>query len=183
MKKMLSLLLCALLLFSCASALGVDTGTLIVELPGRFRLSGPLPAGYTFSLLSQTDLAVEGVLTSSDPAAPVIDLAVCFNEIYANTAALENLDRPGMEDLKATFTEEYRVEFDTVQTAGGIRAMTVQETGDESDFLAFYTIWQGHEIELVLHDPSFSPSFVVSGDTREFFLNFACGLEITPDGE
>jgi hypothetical protein len=147
MKKMLSLLLCAALLLTCAAALA-DTAS--VDIRDRFQIKGTLPDGYKLSVLSQDDLVLEGEISSDDPAAPIMRLYVSFNETYAAKDTLKDMSDQELQVICQSFTEEYSVTFDRLDTASGVPLLSARETGDSADFLDFYTIFRGHEIELWL---------------------------------
>lgn len=147
MKKFLALL-CATLLLACTFASAEDTS--IVDFRDRFQLSGVLPEGYRFTRESEDDVSLLGRIVSDDPAAPSFDVCVFFNESYANVASLKDMDDAALESVRQGFSEENDVQFDTIETASGNRLLVIREIGSDLDFLDFYTICQGHEIELTL---------------------------------
>ena len=57
MKKMISLLLCAVLLLTCVSAFAEDKTS--IDFQNRMQFSGVLPEGYRLSILSQSELTLE----------------------------------------------------------------------------------------------------------------------------
>lgn len=172
MKKTFALL-CALLLLavSCAAA----EGDPIVEFPGRFRLNGTLPGGYRFSLQSQTELTLEGEIVSDAPAAPVLAVYLAFNESYAGVTTLSDLGNEGLELIRQGFLEENDVTFETADTASGDRLLVVREAGGQ--FLDFYTVRGGFEIELTLL-PAAGQS--LTEEQAGTFLNFMRALSIQP---
>ena len=123
MKKIIALL-CAALLLACAFASAEDAS--IVDFRDRFQLSGVLPEGYRFNRESESDVSLQGKIVSDDPAAPSFEINVFFNESYANVAGLKDLNDAGN------------------------RLLVIREIGSDLDFLDFYTICQGYEIELTL---------------------------------
>ena len=145
MKKIIALL-CALLLLSVSFA-SAEAGTL-VEFRDVLRLSGSIPDGYGFTLTSQTDLSLEGAFVSADPAAPVLEVYIAFNESYAGVESLKNLGSEGEDFIKQGFLEENDVSFDALETASSGRLLVVREATGR--FLDFYTIRKGYEIELTL---------------------------------
>lgn len=147
MKKFLALL-CAALMLACAFASAEDAS--IVDFRDRFQLSGVLPEGYHFNRESENDVSLFGTITSEDPAAPSFEVSVFFNESYANVSSLKDMDEAALENVRQGFSEENDVQFDTIETASGNRLLVIREIGSDLDFLDFYTICQGHEIELTL---------------------------------
>lgn len=145
MKKIFALLCAALLLaVSCACA---DSGT-VVEFRDNILLNGTLPEGYHFALKSQTDLTLEGEIVSDDAAAPVLEVYIAFNESYAQAESLKNLDDDTMNRIKLAFSEEDSVTFELFDTASGDAMLLIREAGGQ--FLDFYTICLGYEIELTV---------------------------------
>ena len=89
MKKLISILLCAALLLTCVSALAEDKA--VIDFQNRIQFSGVLPEGYKCSILSQSDLTMECLIASENPAAPRMDIFISFNESYTGVASLADL--------------------------------------------------------------------------------------------
>ena len=147
MKKILALLCAFLLLLSTAA---LAEGEPVVTFRDLFQLNGTLPEGYRFSLLSQSDNTLEGEILSDDPAAPKLKVYIAFNETYADKTSLKDLGDEALEIIKKGFSEENEVTFETFDTASGSSLLMIRETGSDLDFLDFYTVCLGHEIELTL---------------------------------
>ena len=145
MKKIL-ILTCALMLL-CSAALADGAA---IDFQNRFELRGDLPAGWRCAILSQSDMTLEGQIRPEDPASAGMQVYISFNESYAAVPDLQHLDPADLEQVKAFFSLENEVSFDMLQTASGVSMLVVRETGADQDFLDFYTIWQGYEIELTL---------------------------------
>ena len=143
MKKIIALL-CAVLLLaaSCASA---DT---VVEFRDRLQLNGSLPQGYRFTLLDQQDLMMSGQIVSENAASPLLEVYIAFNESYAAVTSLKDLDQATLDGIKQDFSMEYDVTFEQFETASGDSLLLVRDNGGQ--FLDFYTVSLGYEIELTL---------------------------------
>ena len=144
--KRIFAMLCALFLL-CASCASAEGGT-VVSFHECIELNGSLPEGFRFSLISQTDLTLEGEVVSGDPSAPVLQVYIAFNESYAQTESLKDLDAGTVELIKQGFSEEYDVIFDSFETLSGDSMLLIRENNGR--FLDFYTVSLGHEIELTL---------------------------------
>ena len=118
MKKLLSLLLCAVLLLVSISALAGNDAS--IDFQDRLQLRGTLPEGYKCTILSQSDLTMECAVVSDNLAAPCLKIFISFNESYANTQRLGDLDAETLELIKAGFSEENTVSFDMFETASGL---------------------------------------------------------------
>ena len=166
MKKLISILLCAALLLACVSALAEDKA--VIDFQNRIQFSGVLPDGYKCSILSQSDLTMECLIASENPAAPRMDIFISFNESYTGVASLADLDADSLERLKMGFSEEN----------SGADLLVVRETGDDLDFLDFYTICLGHEIEFTL--TAGEPGQALTDEQVSRCIEFMRGLSILP---
>ena len=104
MKKIISLLLCAVLLLTCVSAFAEEKTS--IDFQNRMQFSGVLPEGYRLSILSQSELTLECAVASENPAAPRLNIYVSFNESYSSVNQLSDLDAESLERLKMGFSEE-----------------------------------------------------------------------------
>ena len=143
--KKIAALLCAVLLLTAACA---SADSAVVEFLDRIQLNGTLPEGYRYSLTSQTDLTLEGELVSGNAASPVLKIYIAFNESYAQVQSLKDLDEGTLNSIKQGFSEEYSVSFDNYETASGDSLLLIRDNGGQ--FLDFYTVSRGYEIELTL---------------------------------
>ena len=178
MKKILSLLLCAVLLASCAAA--AAEGEAAVDFRDRFQLKGTVPDGYKLSILSQDELTLEGEIAGDNAAAPVMKLFISFNESYANVASLNDLSADALEQIMQSFTEEYTMAFDRMDTDSGIPLLVARETGESADFLDFYTIFRGHEIELWLYKRDDAANHTLTAEQLDRCKEFVRSLQIIP---
>ena len=182
MKKIISLLLCAILLCGCSAlAESAEKSDLVtIDINGRFQLKGVVPEGYRFSITSQSDTAMEGVFTSADPEKPEMSLYISFNEIYANVQRLNDLDEASLEQLRQGFLQDNNVTFDTAETAMGTKLLVVREVGGDPDFLDFYTIYLGHEIELTLRSRNEASGFALTDAQVQMCISLLSGMEFVP---
>ena len=180
MKKLSALLICLALILCCAAAPAESANLTTVDIQGRFRLTGVLPEGYQFSITSQSDLLLEGTISSSDPAAPVMLLSVSFNETYADVRRLNDLPRENLEVIKQGFSAENQVTFDTAFTSLGTELLVVREVGADRDFLDFYSIYLGHEIELTLYPGEEAPDHALSDQQVQMCIDFLSALDFVP---
>lgn len=177
MKKFLMLLCAAMLFCSCACA-----GSGAIDYMDRFEMKGSLPDGYHHTIISMSDLNLEGDIRpdAEDPAAPWMTVYISFNESYASVQNLNDLDEGALDLIRQGFSDENSVAFDMIETASGIRLLVVRETGDDPDFLDFYTVYNGHEIELTLLAGEGVPDGVLTDAQVENCLKYVRTLEITP---
>ena len=146
MKKIIALL-CALLLLtaSCASAEGT-----VVEFHDKLLLNGALPEGFSYSQISLDDSTLLGNLTSDDPAGVSYEICISLsdNSSFIEAESPKDLSADELNLIKQLFENESNVIFDTLVTASGDNLLVVRETSGQ--FLDFYTVCLGYEIELTL---------------------------------
>ena len=94
--------------------------------------------------------------------------------------ALGELDDEALEIIKAGFSEENEITFDTLTTDSGLSLLVIRETGADQDFLDFYTIWQGYEIELTLMAGEQVAGRVLTEEQVQSCLAYAKTLSIGP---
>ena len=178
MKKIAALVLALVLALTCVSALAEDKA--VIDFQNRIQFSGVLPEGYKCSILSQNDLTMECLIAGEDPAAPRMDVFISFNESYTGVASLADLDAESLERLKMGFSEENVVTFEDLKTDSGADLLVVRETGDDLDFLDFYTICLGHEIEFTLTAGEAAPGQALTDEQVSRCIEFMRTLSILP---
>ncbi len=180
MKKILALL-CAMMLL-CGAAYA---DTCAINYMNRFELRAELPAGWHYTIIDQNDTQLEGSVLpdNGDPARPQMNICISFNDSLASVSSLGQLDTDALESIKASFSEENAVSFDMIETASGISLLMVRETGEDQDFLDFYTIWEGHEIDLTLFPGEGSTDHTLTEEQLGTCLEYVRALEIGPIAE
>ena len=178
MKKLLSLFLCAALLLASVSAYAGSDAS--IDFQDRLQLRGTLPDGYKCTILSQSDMTMECAVISDNPAAPRLNIFISFNESYASAQRLGDLDAETLEWIKSGFSEENTVTFDMFETASGVSLLLVRETGEDQDFLDFYTVCQGHEIELTLVAGDEAPGLALTEEQITNCMELMRSLDILP---
>jgi len=176
MRKIIALLCAALLLLSSAAL--ADTAA--IDYFDRFEIRGTIPDGWHSTILSQSDMDLDGDIRpdADDPASAYMTVNICFNETYASVGTLKDLSETEMNLLRQTF-DEYTVAFDTLETDTGVSLLVARETGDDQDFLVLYTIWQGYEIELTLLAGEAVPGRVLTDAQIGSCLSYAKSLGIS----
>ena len=181
MKKMLSVLLCVMLLTGCGAASAEDKTDLVsINIHGAFALRGRIPEGYKFTLTESDNLFIRGRIASEDPAKPVMQLSVAFDESYADVERMNELSDGDLAVLEETFRADSTVEISYSQTSLGTKLMVVREVGSDRDYVDFFSIYKGHSIDLVLvagpgaEDPS------LSREQIEMSIAFLSDLDFVP---
>ena len=173
MKKIIALL-CALLLLtaSCASAEGT-----VVEFHDKLLLNGALPEGFSYSQISLDDSTLLGNLTSDDPAGVSYEICISLsdNSSFIEAESPKDLSADELNLIKQLFENESNVIFDTLVTASGDNLLVVRETSGQ--FLDFYTVCLGYEIELTLFP---GDGKLLTEDQVNKCMEFIKSLDIVP---
>ena len=147
MKKIIALLLALALTLSCAAVLAEGTaekepaaeklelGT--VDLNGAFVLKGTIPEGYTYKVNELNP----GVF---------IDADIEKEGSYAPGTRLNDVSEDILKEIEDSFSEDNEVKFEYTETADGTKLLKVTEIGDDPDWIAYYTIYEGYEVELTI---------------------------------
>ncbi|MBR3335058.1 MAG: hypothetical protein IKG23_12280 [Clostridia bacterium] len=173
MKKIIALL-CALLLLSvsCASAAGT-----VVEFHDKLLLNGTLPDGYSYTQISLDDSTLFGEVTSGNSAGAHLEICISLsdNSSYIVAESPKDLSADELNLIKHPFEEESNVTFDQLTTASGDNLLVVRETGGQ--FLDFYTVCLGYEIELTLFPAEGTP---LTEEQINRCLEFLRTLDVVP---
>jgi len=162
MKKIIALLLALALTLSCAAVLAEGTakkepaaeklelGT--VDLNGAFVLKGTIPEGYTYKVnelnpgvFIDADIEKEG-----DVNAPYLNIQIYLEDSYAPGTRLNDVSEDILKEIEDSFSEDNEVKFEYTETANGTKLLKVTEIGDDPDWIAYYTIYEGYEVELTI---------------------------------
>ena len=152
MKKLIAVLLSLVLLLSCASVLAEEAkenlGTVSVN--GEFNLWATLPEGYQLEIIDTDPMSPFYVLTSEDPAKPLLYLSISFDDTDANFKRLNDLDDEQLAALEATFyAEDDNVIITYTETEYGTKLLVAKDPDGLAG--AVFTIYEGYDIEFILY--------------------------------
>ncbi len=192
MKKTIAVLLCLMMLFSCAAmaeTAAVEKESMgSVSVDGAFELKCAIPEGYTLNVLSNENDSVLAMISSEDESKPDLILSIAYNDMYYGVERLNDLDEEARAAIVDSFTEEDQVEVSEMTTAYGTKLLVVKENKDQVDFVDFYTIYKGYEVEMVLthataEDPEAEDAEIVPVTEEEIQLavQFLSDLDFVPD--
>ena len=180
MKKCLSIALCLMMLFSltAVSAEGkAQLGT--VEMNGAFELRGVLPEGYTAETLVAESAQYIAQIKSADAAKPVLSLSIAYDELLCGVERLNDLDQESLKKIEATFQAEDQVEITYTETSHGTKLMVIKETRDSVDYVDFYTIYLGYQIEFVLTKGE-AAAQGITDEQIQMAISFLSDLDFVP---
>lgn len=158
MKKIIALLLTLALTLGCAAVLAEaaeekqEMGT--VDFYGSpFLIKGIIPEGYTYHVLDlEPGVFVNAnVVNENNPDAPYLNIQVYLADNYLPGIRLNDVDNETLREIEDSFALDNEVAIEYTETAYGTKLMKVTEIGNDPDWIAFYSIYEGYEIELTLH--------------------------------
>ena len=151
MKRIIALvLLLSLALSLCAAAAeaGVKTELGSINLNGAFRLQCSVPESYEVKIASKDNEGLIALVESEDASKPRMFLSIEFDETYYDVKRMNDMTEDQLQAIVDTFTndgEEVAVSYR--ETAHGTKLMMVQDTLDETSFVAFITVYEGYMVE------------------------------------
>ena len=123
-------------------------GSLTVN--GEFALQCRLPEGYEIQVVNMRNTKIVASVTSKDAKKPVMYLSIAYNEMYSNVDRLNDLNADDLKALEDTFTQMNDVEITYRETAYGTKLMVVRERGNDTDFVDFFTVYNGYNVEFIV---------------------------------
>ena len=192
MKKTIAVLLCLMMLFSCAAmaeTAAVEKESIgSVSVDGAFELKCAIPEGYTLNVLSNENDRVLALISSEDESKPDLILSIAYNDMYYGVERLNDLDEEARAAIVDSFTEEDQVEISTMTTAYGTELLVIKENKDQVDYVDFYTIYKGYEVEMVLTHATAEDSEAedaeivpVTEEEIQLAVQFLSDLDFVPD--
>lgn len=186
MKKIIALMLCLAVALSCAFAMAETaeksfTGELTVN--GRFTVKWVAPEGYFADEVQSGDSGFMVLLLKPDESnadKPMMMVSIAPDELLWDVQRLNDLDDETLAQIEATFRAEDEVEITYLETAYGTKLMMVKETYENVDFVDFYTIYMGYEIELVLMQSQNNAGVSLTDEQIATVIQFLSDMEFIP---
>ncbi|MBR6028698.1 MAG: hypothetical protein IKP40_06360 [Clostridia bacterium] len=188
MKRIFAILLALALLLGCAAAepVAAETEKEImgsVNINGAFELRCALPEGYQLLTISADGAQYIALVTSEDPVKPMMFLSVGYDELMSSLDRLNDLDDEALEKIADSFRDEDVVEISYAYTAYGTKLMVVKEAREETDFVDFYTVYKGYEVEFVLTRGTDEESLPLTDAYVEMAIAFLSEMDFVPVAE
>ena len=151
MKKIIALLLSALLLFSAVSALCEETvEDYVIESQAEFDITVDAPAGYDID--RNDDLGIIDVkFLPDDPAETSYELTIAYSDDFEGYTMPAEPDEAMKNDALAVILGDYADPSVTYTTTSfGTGVIMVDEQGSESEYGMLLSIWQGYFANIYL---------------------------------
>ncbi|MBR5111730.1 MAG: hypothetical protein IK099_16235 [Clostridia bacterium] len=179
MKKIIAITLCLAMLLGCAAMAETAEKTYMgtVSVKGAFDLKCTIPEGYDLITEPMDNGNIVSVITPKDETKPSMMLSIAFNEIYADTKRLSDVDAETLAEIEDSFREEYEVEISYTETAKGTKLLMAKEVEGAVDWVDFYTIYEGYEIEIVMVQSEAKEGESISDEQVQMMLDFLSNLD------
>lgn len=190
MKKIFALILSLALMTGCLAAASgeipeVSEKTVIgtVSINGAFTLQMGIPEGYTPRPVTVSPEYVEAVLeNAADPAAPVMELRVAYDESYSDVERMNDLDEQDLALLEDTYRED-TVEISYAETGLGTKLLVVRQKESLPNYIDFLSIYQGYFIEFMLTPGPGAADQTLSDEQLRLCVDFLTDLDFVPAEE
>ncbi len=182
MKKIIALILALALTLGCAAALAetAEKKTETIKINDTLSLQGVLPDGYIYEVTDDEVLygiAFGGRLVSNDPNAPVYRISIGLNDTYAPGTKLNDLGEDDLKAIEESFTEDNEVSIEYLETSHGTKVMKVTETGDDRDWVDFFTVYDSYDVETVITFPEGAENTAMTDEVIKQAMQFLSDLE------
>ena len=194
MKKMIAVIVSLAMLFCAATATAqepqgkVTIGTVSVN--GAFTLQCGIPDGYRITepekdklseYYSGDDLTLSFV--SDDPNAPVMQLSVAYDEMYADVERMNELDDEAMAILEESFIEnDPEVGITYTETGYGTRLLVARFTEELQNAVVFFSIYKGYDVEFALVPSATAETRELTEEQIAVSIDFLTDLDFIPAG-
>ena len=187
MKKCIAIILSLALLLGagCAAAEAAEKVTIgTVSINGEFKLQCGLPEGYTPVPGTVTPDLVTATIRSEDPKAPIMQLAVAYDEMYYDVERLNDLDAEGLELLEQTFIDnDPDVEISYGETGYGTLLLIARHESDVLDYVTFFSIYKGYCVEFALVPSPEAEDKNLTEEQLRISVQFLTDLDFIPANE
>lgn len=158
-----------------------DFGT--IDINGAFSLQCKLAEGYTIQTVKSASDQLVAIISSEDPSKPVLQLAVAYDEAYANVDRLNDLDDEAFAVLEKTFTDDNPlVEITYSDTGLGTRLMIAKQSDSGFDFLDFMSVYKGYFVECVMVPSANAEERELTDEQIQMCIEFLTELDFVPAG-
>ncbi len=182
----LAMLLCAASVTAEGTQEKVTIGT--VSINGAFTLQCGIPEGYRIAEPEKNELSeyYEGddltlSFVSDDPNAPVMQLSVAYDEMYADVERMNDLDDEDMAILEESFIEnDPEVSISYGETGYGTRLLIARFTEELQNAVVFFSIYKGYDVEFALVPSLTAETRELTEDQLKISVAFLTDLDFIP---
>ena len=182
----LAMLLCAVSALAEESSGKVTIGTVTVN--GAFTLQCGIPEGYHIAenekdklteYYEGDDLTISFV--SDDPNAPVMQLSIAYDEMYADVDRMNDLDDEALVVLEESFIEnDPEVEISYSETGYGTLLLIARFTEEMQNAIVFFSIYKGYDVEFALKPSKTAESPTLTDEQIAVSIDFLTELDFIP---
>ena len=191
MKKIISMLLCLVMLMGITAAFAetaatdekVDLGSITVN--GKFALKAKLPEGYTaqiFQVSSDSGYLVASI-QCEDKTKPKMELHIFYSDTeLSNMERLNDATDAQLAAIEDTFREQDAVDITYTETGLGTKLLVAREIEDTTDWVSIFTVYQGYCVEFMLEPGEEAAEEYVTDEQVLKAVEFLTDLDFVPIG-
>ena len=153
-------------------------GTLNVN--GEFSLQCQIPEGYTMQLINTLGTKINALISPEDTEKPILQLAIAFDELFANVDRMNDLSEDALKGLEETFTDMNDVEITYKETAYGTKLLIAREVGGDTDFVDILSVYKGYSIEFVMTPNPSAKDPTLTDAQIQMCIDFLSELDFVP---
>jgi len=151
MKKIVALVLALALTLGCCAALAeepakTEIGT--IDMAGAFKLQCTLPEDYEINIELKDNESLIATIASSDADKLPLLLTIEFEEMYYDVKRMNDMSDEQLQEIIETFPNYEEADISYTETSHGTKLMIVKGSDAQMNYLAFFSIYEGYEIEL-----------------------------------
>ena len=185
MKKIISLLICMMFVFTCVAAVAEDAaekekiGTISIN--GVFDLRCKLPEGYRVQPTKLDGTQVSAWIVSDKADKPMMQLSIAFDEAYADVDRMNDLDDEAFEEIEKSFTDvDPTIEITYGDTGLGTRLLIARQSIDYMNYIDFFSIYKGYLIEFVVIPSKSAEDKTLTDEQYQMCIDFLTELDFVP---
>ena len=183
MKKIIAMLLCLVLLGSCAAvAETAETESKpILGMLGGYVIKYVTPENYQFSIISSDNNTITA-LGAGAADQPTITLNIAFNELYIGEDGkglrLNDVSEEDLAMIRESFEENTEVKsFEDAETAFGTRVLIVKGLIGDREYADVYSIYHGYEVEAVVTAASGAEDQKLTDEQVQMLIDFFSNMD------
>ena len=155
----------------------------VIDINGAFSLQCRMADGYSILPVKSTSDQLVAVISSEDPAKPILQLCVAYDEKYAKVERMNDLSDEELAELEKTFTDvDPTVEITYGDTGLGTRLMIARQSDSGFDYLDFLSIYKGYFVECVMVASESAEAKDLTEDQIQMCIDFLTEMDFVPAG-
>lgn len=143
MKKILAMLLAAMMLIGACSAFAEENGKTMVQYDEKLSLAFAVPAGYSFDVESNNG-SIVGLMMDDNPETPNFSVVIAPDEEHDELPRLNDLTEEEKQAYIRALTEDLaEIAYEVKTTGYGTEVFVIDDQTAEYDVVTLTTLYYG----------------------------------------